>query len=50
MFYGFLVVMFGLMVEDPNFVQPYIISFWVYFAVLVSRGLERKDLESVANE
>lgn len=49
-FYGFLVVMFGLMVEDPNFVQPYIISFWVYFAVLVSRGLERKEFLGVENE
>lgn len=49
-FYGFLVVMLGLMVEDPNFVQPYIISFWVYLAVLVSRGLERKEFESAANE
>ncbi len=49
-FYAFLVIMFGLMVEDPNFVQPYIISFWVYFAVLVSRGLERKEFESLRNE
>lgn len=39
-FYGYLVVMMGLMVEDPNFVQPYIIGFWVYFSVIVSRGLK----------
>lgn len=50
LFYGFLVVMLGLMVEDPNFVQPYIVSFWVYFAVIVSRGLERKEFLSVRNE
>ncbi|WP_141232164.1 O-antigen ligase family protein [Pseudomonas lundensis] len=43
-FYGYLIVMMGLMVEDPNFVQPYIISFWVYLAMLVSRGLEQKAL------
>ena len=49
-FYGFLVVMCGLMVEDPNFVQPYIISFWVYFAILVSRGLEQKEFKSVRYE
>lgn len=48
--YGFLVIMFGLLVEDPQFVQPYIISLWVYFAVLVSRGLERKEFVRMRNE
>ena len=44
-FYGYLIVMMGLMVEDPNFVQPYIIVFWVYLSVVVSRGL---NLNAVA--
>ena len=42
-FQGFLIVMMGLMVEDPNFVQPYIIAFWIYFAVIVLRGLESTE-------
>lgn len=48
--YGFIVIMFGLLVEDPQFVQPYIISLWVYFAVIVSRGLEQKEFVSARNE
>ena len=45
----FLIVMMGLMVEDPNFVQPYIISIWVYFALIVSSGLERDGRKGLSN-
>lgn len=48
-FFAFLIVMMGLMVEDPNFVQPYIISIWVYFALIVSSGLERDGRKGLSN-
>lgn len=48
--FGYLVVMMGLMVEDPNFVQPYIIAFWVYLSVVVSRGLSLSAVISSSTE
>lgn len=48
-FFGFLIIMMALMVEDPHFTQQYITSFWVYLALLVSFGRTEKDM-GVASE
>lgn len=42
-FFGFLIVMMALMVEDPHFTQQYITSFWVFLALLVGFGCTEKD-------
>lgn len=33
---SFMVILLGLMVEDPHFTQPYIILFWLLLGILVS--------------
>lgn len=43
-FFGFLIIMMALMVEDPHFTQQYITSFWVYLALLVGFGCTEKDM------
>ncbi|WP_390959529.1 hypothetical protein [Pseudomonas moorei] len=48
-FFGFLIIMMALMVEDPHFTQQYITSFWVYLALLVSFGRTESDM-GVARE
>lgn len=42
-FFGFLIVMMALMVEDPHFTQQYITSFWVFLALLVGFGCTEKE-------
>ncbi|PRA58951.1 hypothetical protein CQZ98_03685 [Pseudomonas sp. MYb115] len=42
-FFGFLIIMMALMVEDPHFTQQYITSFWVFLALLVGFGCAEKD-------
>ena len=48
-FFGFLIIMAALMVEDPHFTQQYITSFWVFLALLVGFGSTEKDM-GVKNE
>ncbi|NWL19516.1 hypothetical protein [Pseudomonas umsongensis] len=48
-FFGFLIIMAALMVEDPHFTQQYITSFWVFLALLVGFGSTEKDM-GVENE
>lgn len=43
-FFGFLIIMMALMVEDPHFTQQYITSFWVYLALLVAFGFTEKGV------
>ncbi|WP_419711403.1 hypothetical protein [Pseudomonas sp. NFX224] len=43
-FFGFLIIMMALMVEDPHFTQQYITGFWVFLALLVGFGCTRKDM------
>jgi hypothetical protein len=43
-FFGFLIIMAALMVEDPHFTQQYITSFWVFLALLVCFGSTEKDM------
>jgi len=43
-FFGFLIIMAALMVEDPHFTQQYITSFWVFLALLVGFGCTEKDM------
>lgn len=43
-FFGFLIIMAALMVEDPHFTQQYITSFWVFLALLVGYGCTEKGM------
>lgn len=36
-FYGLVIILINLQVEDPNYTQPYIFAFWLYMAVIYGR-------------